>query len=389
MTDQLALTSSVSRDAASGPKEDAPLRPGGWWRQLLAIGLAALAIRLLFVAVTCIVFDLTPEQYAHRGDGYSYIRYARFIADQSTEFTGYDARVFPGYPLLIAPLSLIGIPTWAAALAVNIAAGAVSAVLGAVVFRDLRVGWLMAFFIPVYVASSAMAGNEAPMLAFALAGLAVAGRGGMTAAGVGGLLLGVAGIQRPVACFAVLGMMIVLARRRQWAAALLVGFPAAAVVAATMLLVQQWLGDALYGVRFYATSDQSYAGELFAWPMKSLIFTPLYQPVQVFKLPYVWMHALLAVGGTVLLTWRAWAGERSDRQMLAIIWLGLNTLYVLMIGSDWGFHALPRFLIPALPPLFLAYSGVLPALTGRWRITFWVLAAAASFCIGLYHVRST
>lgn len=390
MTDSAALSPAGRIGSSASPAD--PADPNTWrprWRALAALALAALAIRLLFMIAGCLVFDLTPEQYANRGDGISYIRYARFIASQPTEFTAYDTRVFPGYPLLIAPLSLMGMPTWLAALALNMAAGTTAAVLSAAVFRDLRVGWLMAFFTPVFVAASSIVGNESPMLAFTLAGLLVARRAGITAAGVGGLLVGLGGVQRPMACFALLGWMVVLFRRRQFGAALVMGVAAAAVVGATLAGVQYWFGDALHGVRFYATSDQSYAGELLTWPMKSLIFTPFYQPVQMFKIPYIWAHVLLTFAGIALLAWQIRAGWGDDRRLLAVIWLSLNTLYVLMIGSDWGFHALPRFLIPGLPPLFYAISTVLPPLKNRLALAIWVVAVAASFAVGLYHVRAT
>ncbi len=62
-------------------------------------------------------------------------------------------------------------------------------------------------------------------------------------------------------------------------------------------------------------------------------------------------------------------------------WLLGNTLFVLCIGSGWGFNHFPRFNIPAQPALFYALSPLLPR---HW--IWWALFTAGSFATAVFTV---
>src|SRR5206468_1683361 len=118
--------------------------------------------------------------------------------------SAFDRRVFVGYPGIIAAISVLGLSLPTASLIVNWLCAGLAASLSALLYRDARVGWVLVFFPPSFLTYSTLAMTEATLLAFTLGGLLLTRRGRWLA---GGILLGYAGLVRPVACFAVLGLM--------------------------------------------------------------------------------------------------------------------------------------------------------------------------------------
>lgn len=370
----------VSQQASCVDWDTSPRPPSV--RELAHIGLAALAARIVLVVIGCWLTHSSLHEWALGGDGISYIRYATRIAGGSTEFTAYDGRVFPGLPAMMAVLYSVGVAPWMGGLMIGIGAGAVVPALAARLFRDARVGWLLAIFPPIWLICSAGPATEAPLLALTLGAILIEARSGLGASLLAGLLFGLAGTIRPVACFAVLGLAAWHIVHRRWWAPLVFGAVALAVVACGLFAVHRWMGDALYGVRYYAEAKEAYGGDLISWPFKSVIFTPLYSPVAKSKLVYVWLHIALVIGGITRLIWQMRRSQPSMLHVLSVVWLAGNTLFVLCIGDKWGLHALPRFLLPAIPPLIWVFRDYAPR---RWWL--WLLLGGCSFAIALRHTQ--
>jgi hypothetical protein len=120
---------------------------------------------------------------------------------------------------------------------------------------------------------------------------------------------------------------------------------------------------------------------MFTWPFKSLLVTPSTTPVAAWKVVYVGVHVLAVLAGCFW-AFRQWrraptTGERGVAA-LAGVWLLGNTLYVLSIGSVWGFHDFPRYIVPALPALFWVCRGLLPR-----RPTLWLALGLLSVGLSL------
>jgi len=359
---------------------------------LLAIFLASLALRLFAVGFALLAFHIPFAEYADKGDGESYQRYAQAICGDPFSLTEYDTRVFPGYPALIALVhEVTRLPFSAAGLAVTVVSAALAASLSAALFADVRIGWAMLALIPHWPVNSSLIMGEAPLLALVAGGLLLGINGRTVAAG---LLLGMAGLVRPVACFAVLGLMLAELKRRRFGRAASVGALAAAVVGIGLFLLHHAFGDALHGVRVYANSTHAYGGQIFRWPFESLVTFPLRAHVSMGRVSYIYLHVVLTLLACALLLRRAWALRRAlpgnepaetveskaatrarSVDMAAAVWLIGNTLFILCIGSGvagWGFHHFPRFMLPALPAFFWAFRDWLP----RQPIV-WILIAAA------------
>jgi hypothetical protein len=363
-----------------------PKRPSG--RELAAIAATALILRIVLCVGALQRYDLSMHDLSHLRDGDSYIRVAAAMRGDESELKPFDRRVFPGYPGLIALLRSLGANQDTAALALNWLAGAAAAVLSAVVFRDRRVGWGMAVLTPSYLMYSTLAMSEPTLMAFIMGGLAAALSGHVL---IGGLLLGYAGLIRPVACFAVVGCMAYAFAGKKPRRAIITGAAALAVVAAGVLALQAWRGDALEGLRMYASDDRAYGGEPLTWPFKSLIVTPLAQKTALWKVVYIWAHVAVTLFGcavaALLIRGRgrlAKGAACNDAALpwLAWPWLWGNTLFVLCVGAHWGFHEFHRFMTPALPPLLWVLRRWIPSS----RI-FWAVVAALSLALGIWGVH--
>src|SRR5205823_8859794 len=99
------------------------------------------------------------------------------------------------------------VPFAVAALAIPWICSGVAAAAAAAFFANRRLGWAMIFLLPHYLSYSSMPMSEAPLLAATLTGMALARRQGVWGVATGGLVMGVAGLIRPVACFALAGLL--------------------------------------------------------------------------------------------------------------------------------------------------------------------------------------
>lgn len=336
-------------------------------RELLAMAVLAVGLRVTLFAVATMLTGATFNDFSRTADGYQYIAYARAWLGPDAEFAAHPdfGRFFPGYPLLIAGLHSLGIPVSAAALLPSWLAAGVVAILCALYFGDRRVGWAMAALTPSYVFSGSLICSEVMCLLCSLAGLLLARRDRPVSAG---LAFGLGGLFRPVAVFAMLGAVAADLLERRIRRPAVVTAAAGLTVAAGLAAVQWRFGDALMSLRHY-TGAAAYGDQLLTWPFRALITIPLTTPVPAWKLGFVAAHVAAALGGCALAVWqwrRAAAGPERHLATVAAAWLLANTLYVVCTGGFWGFHDFPRFLVPALPPLFFSYRRILPARLWAW-----------------------
>ena len=345
-------------------------------RELLAIAAVAVALRVgVFLAAT-LGGGMTVARVTAQADTPSYVAYAAALAGERplASLDEYDRRVFPGYPAMVAVVHMATrLPLPVSALVTTWLMAGVAAAAAAGAFGDVRVGWAMTCLVPHYLLNSTLGMGEAPLLAAVTVGAWAARQ----RSGVGEALLGGGALVRPMACFATAGVAWADWRGRRRAAAVRTAMVAALVFGVGFVAMQAWTGDALAGVRIYATHPGAYNGHLLGWPFQSLLQTPTREPTTASRLAYVWTHVAVVLAACVLVTRRQFARDRDGRDDLAFPWLVGNTLFVLCIGSAWGFRHFPRFTIPAAPPLFWAVRRWLPRRPGVWVAIGLACAAGA------------
>jgi hypothetical protein len=224
-----------------------------------------------------------------------------------------------------------------------------------------------------------LAMSEAPMLALAMTGLLLARRNQITAAGI---IFGLSILTRPVAGFALIGLLLdQFARGRAHRGLFIAGW-AALIFILGMLIIRPITGGLFHGIGVYANSPRAYAGQLFTWPMHSILWMTLYGHIGWGRWIYIIAHVAACIGGCIALS-----RKNSPTDLLAFTWLALNTLFVLCLGlgpGAWGFNHFPRFTIPALPALAYAWRRFLPA--SPWLyiplivVLFYVGVVGVRFC---------
>src|ERR1039458_4303511 len=105
-----------SLEARLYPPQNSPTTP---WRQALIIAAVAIVARAIIFACVLLISRTTLSKYADLYDGRSYLINARAIEGDWSQFDGYQGRVFPGFPAMIALLHRFSIPNPAAAVALN------------------------------------------------------------------------------------------------------------------------------------------------------------------------------------------------------------------------------------------------------------------------------
>jgi hypothetical protein len=244
-------------------------------------------------------------------------------------------------------------------------ATAITPALTAKLYDDRRMGWAIVMLTPSYLMYTTLVMSEAVLLTFTVGGLVLFYRRRVVP---GALLLGYAGLVRPMACFAVLGAAIEGFRRNR-RAVVVACVGSALVVGLGLWLMQLWNGDALQNVRIYANDDKAYAGQLFALPFESLVMTPIRWHVPLWKVTYIWAYVVFTFVGCYIIVRDALAQTASEERRLARLnapWLIGNTLFVLCVGHIWGFHEFHRFIVPALPPLLWAFRYYYPRRAWGW-----------------------
>lgn len=345
---------------------------------VLAIGASASLIHLAIFLTVISFFHISLETYSNKGDGASYKHMAAALLGERGAMDEYDTRVFPGYPMLIAITHLITRLSFSAsALAVAFIGAGAAAALSAVVFEDRRIGWAVGLALPHAWINMSLAMSEAPVLALMMLGLLLARRNQPAA---GGIVFGLSILTRPVAAFALIGLLLEQFARGRLHRGLLTAICAVLVFVVGMFVVRPITGGMFHGVSVYVNSPRAYGGQIFTWPLHSIWWMTLHGHVGWWRWIYIVAHVAACIGGCIILSRR-----NSPTDLLAFTWLALNTLFILCIGlgpGAWGFNHFPRFMIPALPALAYAWRRFLPA--SPW---LYIPLVAVLFYIGVVGVR--
>ncbi len=363
-------------------------------RALLAMFLAAVALRGALAGLSMWAGDLTLPQFASIRDGRQYLAIiqAWLGDDAALHALGPDAAhytrrllLFPLYPAVAALLhGGFGLPLALAALLPNWLLAGLIAPLGARIVNDSRVGWALAVLTPSFLLTSVLISTEAMCVVFALLALGLARDDRPVPAGIA---LALAGLGRPVAVFAALGVFVMMLARGRARRGALIGVIALVVYALGMAIVQWRFGPVLASVQAYTESEAAYAGGgLLAAPFWSLLNTPRAFHVAAWKVGYIYLHVVIVLAGCVWMLWHIDTARGLMRRMAIALalWLWGNTLFVLCVGDRWGFDEFHRFITPALPPLVWALRDLLPSGRRWWGAWLWIPIALASLALAYF-----
>jgi hypothetical protein len=179
-----------------------------------------------------------------------------------------------------------------------------------------------------------------------------------------------------MACFALAGVVLALLQQRRGRGVVVLITAVVVAFAWQVALFQHWTGDALRGIHVYSQNPSAYGGQMITWPFHSLLTTPLRERASAGRIFYIYVHVLITLLACAMIAERIVSSDRPDlRNSVAFPWLIGNTLFVLCIGSVWGFRHFPRFTIPAAPAMFWTLRKLLPR-EPRWWLPIGTVCTA-------------
>ncbi len=346
---------------------------GFWFRAILLVGI------FVFLRVSW-------SEYLTTSDASSFLPVAHTIAGTPSPggpATLYDTRVFPGWPLMLAPALWLGLPEQTA-LALSLGCTALASWLYHRLTRDLVGTWLLAVFPPAWVLATVHPISEGAYFCLAVAGcLAVRARAWFWVGLAGGCLV----FLRPFGLAWVLAYAIALhgeSKSTRSIASFLLG---GALMAVTLIATNLTLyGDVLHQIRVYARplselnvqvapTNGGEASGHWGWPFFHLLVTPFRYAVPVRKLIYVWatVAGFGVVAGAAI---RQLSHETELPAWRRAVLLGfvLNCVFSFCTGPYWAFHSIDRYFVWGLPGALVAAQ----PFWQKWPRLPWALAAVSA-----------
>ncbi len=346
---------------------------------------------LLLTALSCFLFmvvivSLTnfPALVDRFGDSAAYMNVAGAI--RRWNFQGLVVKQFWGLPYLMAAASLLTrISDRQALLLLSFFPFLIAVMLA---YR-LWGGWIAALFAVInfdWIQRSCLGGSEPLFVAMLFASFLAIRRERWVLAS---LFASVATVVRPLGFFALLGIGIVLLRRRDYR-----GFVSASLIAVLVgclyvLPLTLEFGDPLATVHSYRGTGSSAPG-LFGIPFYAIIKGTLLYPSPLTNLLLTFGWILFVIAGTIAMASTHSFREYARSHPAEIVFAGLYLLSLFSYNSPYFARGnFARFAIPIVPFVLLALKPWLP----RDRRLLWALATvcpvlAAASAIGIRNVAA-
>jgi hypothetical protein len=347
--------------------------------ETVAVCLASAAIFVVFISA------LTPylALVDNFGDNSAYISIAAAI--RKWDFHGVFVKHFWGLSYFMAAISkLTGLSDRNALLTISW----VSSVIAVILAYRLWGGWIATAFAIVnfdWYQRSYLGGSE-PLFVALLFGsfLAIRRERWLLAA----FLAALATITRPLGVFLLLGIGVMLLRRRDWKRLILATSIGLVIGILYVIPLARYFHDPLATVHSYQSAQASATVPLFGVPFYAIVKgTILYPaPLSNLVLTFGWIFLVLIAIIAMLLThhFRNYASEHLPEVVFAAPYL--LSLYCYNYPM-WARGNFPRFAIPIVPFVLIALGRWLP----KDRRLLWILAPvtavlAASSAIGIRNV---
>jgi hypothetical protein len=315
-------------------------------------------VLLWLIAAICFItivnhFQTFSAEVRTFGDNGAYMSAAEGI--RHWDFNGVQTKQSWGLPYLIAGLTYFHLPAQFSLLFICMAASIGSVLL----VRNLLGAWIAAFFTILnfdWFQVSFLGGSEPLFVLLLFASFWASRRGRWLLASV---LAALATLVRPVGLFALLAIGLALILRRDYKKTFLC--TATAMLIGMLYLLPFWIyfHDPLYQFHRYKQADWQ-SGFVISWPFHAIVWSFLHN-----REP--WTNVIFTVGwiGFAALglykmcgrLYRQQLGEHSNEYIFAISYL----IFLYCYNSDqWARAEFPRFVIPVLPFLLLAFVQWLP-----------------------------
>jgi Gpi18-like mannosyltransferase len=330
-------------------------------------------------AATILQFQNYRSAVTNFGDSEAYTSVASAI--HHWDFRGLQIKQFWGYPYAIAVMSAITrLPEQTSLLLISCASSFISALLA---YR-LWGGWIAGLFALLnfdWMQRSFLGGSEPLAVALIFSAfLALRKERYLLAT----LLASLSTVVRPLGIFCLIGIGVVLLRRREFKKMLAAVVIGACVGALYVLPLARLFGDPLATVHSYEGAHSM----LFGLPFYAIIKGTLLYPAPVTNLALSFGWILLVIAGVARMfldpSFKAYAKQNPGEILFATPFLLLVFSYNYPVFARANFA---RFTIPVLPLIFLALCSYIP----KDRRFLWALGVltpilAAASALGIRNV---
>jgi 4-amino-4-deoxy-L-arabinose transferase-like glycosyltransferase len=367
-----------------------------------------LTAELTLLAVAILTLALTIRLACYTGligsDDLDYAGYARQIAQHSYRLESYHPAVRYGLLLPVALVyRLFGVHEWTT-VAVPLISSSLAAMLTALVAAELSglsAGWisglLMATF-PLDVRYGSVLVPE-PLLQVILVSGALLfvlahRRNSVFLGAAAGFSFGISYLVKEPGIFFAIAFAVFALLQREWrlASSLLAGM--ALVIAAEMVWYWSQSGDLLFRLHALAIHNNDRTDNALREANEHLSYRLWQAYPRMMLRPNIdfGLHSLFALvlSAVAFLSWPS-----SKPVQLLLLWAALPFLYLNFGSSSLGFYwaipALPRYITPIYPPLFIAAALAIVNAAKNDRVRRWLagMATAAMCVVGVYCAITT
>jgi hypothetical protein len=311
----------------------------------------------LFVASLFVVVLTRFQTYTAKvdafGDNGPYLQAANAI--RHWDFRGVTAKQFWGLPYLIAGVSRLHVPARSSLLLICIVSSLVSVLLA----YQLWGPWIAAFFTVLnfcWIQVSLLGGAEPLFLALLFSSFwLIRKERWLWASGFAAL----ATLVRPLGFFALLGIGLALIFRRDYKKALACTFFAVLIGGLYLLPFWIYFHDPLYQVDQYRLYDWQ-AESAVSWPFRAILLSFLHNREPWTNVTFTLGWITFALVGLCAMTgkgFRQYIQEHRAECIFAFCYLIFLFTYNSVV---WARAEFPRFVIPVVPFLLLAFDRWLP-----------------------------
>lgn len=351
----------------------------------LNILIFAIIPRVFLIILTLFIFKPTFSEYVLARDGKGYLNLlSAFASWNFSTVDSYDARLFPGYPIII---SLFGkfIGFGMSAIFVSLLCTFISCYLYFIIFKDKNTAMFFFFLPPAWFLNTSLVGTEALSMAVILGSLYFFVSGRYKSA----LTIAVFGIiVKPVILFLFIIYLFLLIKDRHYKTALYGSSLFIVLCSCYFIFYKMAFKEMFINYNEYKRT-WDYSGEkIFSFPYLGIFKNILYShrlpyQVQLWKKMYILSNFIFFVIALFFVI-RLFKVQRDRLSTITLLWCFIIFFFAGSLGGWSGFHCYDRYILPAVPFLFYSTKEIFP----KGKI-FLSVAFATSFfgaLIGNMHV---
>lgn len=316
-------------------------------------------------------------------DAGSYIAVVTAIVQGEMPEDPFFARVFPGWPLFIAPVYVIFSSEWAPVILTLLIASLLPS-LHFLLTKDRVASLVMTCGLPCLLAGPAFLTNEHfYLMMIYLSCLA----GKHSKYHLASLITGLTAWIRPLSFFLWIGQSLIYLRQRQ-----IKTWLTTSIIAGGVVLMMFVFNKAVFGVpfiqfqqysclpnispeQFQMLNLQEGQGSHSGFPFVNLVKASLYTNPPLWKQIFVWSHVLFLCG-LILFCFIRPQFKDEEWSLHFINSLGV-ALFIFSTGPYWAFHSFDRYFSWGLPSYLILLRPLMPKRL-IWPVIYIVLCVAVS-----------